>query len=352
MNNSQGHYNCSAEDGTRICHKHWYGPNCTVYCAPRNDSKGHYLCDHSDGSKMCHTNWYGRHCSTHCAPRNDSKGHYDCGPIDGSKICHQDWYGANCSVRCVSKDDATGHYTCDVSDGSKLCYKYWFGPNCTIFCRPQDSYQGHYTCHTETGHKVCIEGWEGEECLHGVTTGPPETVSPPTTAPRLESTEISFTSKLPSDSGILPIEKQSRSEARRTWMTKTRIGLISGGFALLLCLITIAVIVLLSCRSRHRKQPFQYRRQHNEKGNDLGNSLDRRASGRVNPATDVLSQYEMNDMFFKVQEVSWGEDGSRQVEDHLVMYNNPLFTKRDQIKSSVSTRQLALDSEWNVVFDL
>ena len=47
-----------------------------------------------------------------------------------------------------------------------------------------------------------------------------------------------------------------------------------------------------------------------------------------------------------------GEDGSRQVEDHLVMYNNPLFTKRDQIKSSVSTRQLALDSEWNVVFDL
>ena len=47
-----------------------------------------------------------------------------------------------------------------------------------------------------------------------------------------------------------------------------------------------------------------------------------------------------------------GEDGSRQVEDHLVMYNNPLFTKRDQIKSSVSTRQLAMDSEWNVVFDL
>lgn len=81
--------------------------------------------------------------------------------------------------------------------------------------------------------------------LSGVTTGPPETVSPPTTAPRLESTEISLTSELPSDSGILPIEKQSKSESRKTWMTKTRIGLISGGFALLLCLITIALIVLL-----------------------------------------------------------------------------------------------------------
>ena len=70
-------------------------------------------------------------------------------------------------------------------------------------------------------------------------------------------------------------------------------------------MVLTLVMISVSRRSRHRKQPFQYRRQHNEKGNDLGSSLDRRPSGRVNPATDVLSQYEMNDMFFKVQEVSW-----------------------------------------------
>lgn len=48
------------------------------------------------------------------------------------------------------------------------------------------------------------------------------------------------------------------------------------------------------------------------------------------------------------------EDGSRQVDDHLVMYNNPLFAAaREKGKSGGSgNRQLTLDSDWNVVFDL
>ena len=46
------------------------------------------------------------------------------------------------------------------------------------------------------------------------------------------------------------------------------------------------------------------------------------------------------------------EDGSRQVDDHLVMYNNPLFAAREKVNSGAGSRQLSLDSDWNVVFDL
>ena len=47
------------------------------------------------------------------------------------------------------------------------------------------------------------------------------------------------------------------------------------------------------------------------------------------------------------------EDGSRHVDDHLVMYNNPLFAPRKQKpKCGTSDKQLKLDNDWNVVFDL
>ena len=46
------------------------------------------------------------------------------------------------------------------------------------------------------------------------------------------------------------------------------------------------------------------------------------------------------------------EDGSRQVDDHLVMYNNPLFSAREEVKRGAGKKQLTLDSDWNVVFDL
>ena len=57
----------------------------------------------------------------------------------------------------------------------------------------------------------------------------------------------------------------------------------------------------LSCRSRTKKVP--YSRQHDEKET---RSLERKVSeGKVNPAADILSEYEMSDMFYKVQQVSW-----------------------------------------------
>lgn len=147
------------------------------------------------------------------------------------------------------------------------------------------------------------------------------------------------------------MDKQSKSTPQEGWLTKTRIGLITGGFAFLLLLTVGATIAFLSCRKKSSQVP--YKRQRCHKGNWKGNSVDRTARGTVNPATDV-SQYEMNDRLFKVQEVSWDDDGKRQVDDLLVMYNNPLFSKRNKVKRAADTHthQLTLDNDWNVVFDL
>lgn len=200
-------------------------------------------------------------------------------------------------------------------------------------------------------------------CIQKVTTTPaPERISSLSPLPstevktaelssvsstELKSTEYSISPLLPSE-GQGPVQEESRKTAKEGWMTNTRMGLIAGGFALLLCLCAIVMIALLSCRPRMKRVPYSRQRDKKEE-----RSLKRRNScGKVNPAADILSQYEMNDMFCKVQQVSWTEDGSRQVDDHLVMYNNPLFSAREQVKRGAGKKQLTLDSDWNVVFDL
>jgi len=58
------------------------------------------------------------------------------------------------------------------------------------------------------------------------------------------STEYSILPPLPSEKEV-PVQVESRKTAKEGWMTNTRIGLITGGFALLLCLCAIAMIALL-----------------------------------------------------------------------------------------------------------
>lgn len=41
------------------------------------------------------------------------------------------------------------------------------------------------------------------------------------------------------------VEKESRKADEEGWLTKTRIGLITGGFALLLCICAIIMIAML-----------------------------------------------------------------------------------------------------------
>jgi len=260
-------------------------------------------------------------------------------------------------------DGLAGHYSCDAADGSRLCYRHWYGPNCTLFCRPQNSSQGHYTCDEKTGQKICLEGWYGDLCLQKVTTTyAPNRITSPShlsstewktsepsliSSPELKSTQYSISPPITRE-GQVPVQKESRKTAKEGWMTKTNIGLITGGFALLLCLCAIVMIALLSCRPRMKRVPYSRQRDKKEE-----RSLKRRNScGKVNPAADINSQYEMSDVFLKVQQVSWTEDGSRQVDDHLVMYNNPLFSAQEKGGHGADNRQLTLDSDWNVVFDL
>lgn len=207
-----------------------------------------------------------------------------------------------------------------------------------------------------------MKGWQGEACRQRVTSTSHPSIRTPTslssfptekkttdhiiTTAFFPQTEMSTTESTEENSAV---EKESRKADEEGWLTKTRIGLITGGFALLLCICAIIMIAMLSCRTKAKRVP--YFRQKNE---TWKHSSERRASGRGNPlADDILTQYEMNEMFFKVQQVSWIEDGSRQVDDHLVMYNNPLFAPRKQKpKCGTSDKQLKLDNDWNVVFDL
>lgn len=86
----------------------------------------------------------------------------------------------------------------------------------------------------------------------------------------------------------------------------------------------------LSCRPKAKRVP--YFRQKNE---TRMHSSERRASGRVNPlADDILTQYEMNEMFFKVQQASWWVSFSAKkdwidfwwLESPLCWMSNAIYT--------------------------
>ncbi len=81
-----------------ICLPDYYGPECSVYCVPRDDSSGHYTCDETDGTKICLPDYYGPKCSVYCVPRNDFIGHFTCDETNGSKICMPGFGGVNCTM--------------------------------------------------------------------------------------------------------------------------------------------------------------------------------------------------------------------------------------------------------------
>lgn len=91
------------------------------------------------------------------------------------------------------------------------------------------------------------------------TTYAPERISSPSPLPstewksggpssvsstELKSTEYNIPPLLPSE-GQVPVQKESSKTAKEGWMTNTRMGLIAGGFALLLCLCAIVMIAFL-----------------------------------------------------------------------------------------------------------
>lgn len=54
------------------------------------------------------------------------------------------------------------------------------------------------------------------------------------------------------------VEKESRKADEEGWLTKTRIGLITGGFALLLCICAIIMIAMLRSVSLLYKLPVRF----------------------------------------------------------------------------------------------
>ncbi len=146
-----------------ICLPDYYGPECSVYCVPRNDSIGHYTCNETDGAKICLPDYYGPECSVYCVPRNDSSGHYTCDESDGTKICLPDYYEPECLVYCVPRNDFIGYYMCDETDGSKICMPGFGGENCT------DQFTVDTTIGAGDGELVCtvdLRGGTGSPNIH------------------------------------------------------------------------------------------------------------------------------------------------------------------------------------------
>ena len=46
-----GHYTCGV-NGEPVCHEHYYGDQCKLYCKGEDSDNGHYFCD-ENGSKVC-----------------------------------------------------------------------------------------------------------------------------------------------------------------------------------------------------------------------------------------------------------------------------------------------------------
>ena len=68
------------------CKSDYYGPACTTFCQARDDdTNGHFTCDPDDGSRVCLSNYYGPGCLTFCQPSET----YTCDQSDGSRICNE-----------------------------------------------------------------------------------------------------------------------------------------------------------------------------------------------------------------------------------------------------------------------
>ncbi|KAK3698606.1 hypothetical protein QZH41_014586, partial [Actinostola sp. cb2023] len=167
---------------------------------------------------------------------------------------------------------------------------------------------------------MCMEGWTGLNCKDEVITEPTPTAS-----------------QRP------PENKENRQESSKDPLDKLSLALILGGFLLLMC-VTVGVAIVI-CSRRQTKRPatpFPYLRYNNT---STQGSLDRHEAPPKAPEADaetkgqsqvpnLLSQYDddscrgQKEVVINLQEISWNEDGSRNVDEKLVMYNNPLFIEK------------------------
>ncbi|XP_032232843.2 protein draper [Nematostella vectensis] len=321
-------YTCQSTTGAKVCSQGWYGEDCSTFCKSRDsDWFGHFDCDRN-GSRVCHMYWHGPECKAYCKPhRNSTLGYYRCDD-HGNPVCERDWYGTKCTVYCRPRDDEEGHYSCGAVDGRRVCLEDWYGENCTVHCVADK--EGHFTCDGKTGQRVCLPGWGGQDCQQAL----------PTTLP----------SEVPTSP---PLTGKSSNQSSEGMFGDMELALILGGFILFIVLTTVTAVIVSSRRqSRSAARQFEYKRQTNSP--DLSRTdpssspvelhiptpqpapiLKASKKGAESSIKNLLAEYDdleaqksiNENVYITLKEVSWDDEGSRRVDNSLVMYNNPLFVE-------------------------
>ncbi|KAK7491942.1 hypothetical protein BaRGS_00016788, partial [Batillaria attramentaria] len=149
------------------CPLNYFGPQCDVYCYPRDDCSGHYTCDLLTGDQLCRDGYKGDNCEVlkTCsdAPclNGGSCSQYRSGSVDTFYCsCPQNFTGEVCQTLITTSTPTTTPSTKTASP----CPLNYFGLQCDVYCYPRDDCSGHYTCNQQTGEQLCRDGYKGDNC--------------------------------------------------------------------------------------------------------------------------------------------------------------------------------------------
>ncbi|KAL8625727.1 hypothetical protein ACOMHN_044002 [Nucella lapillus] len=191
-----------------MCDRFYYSDNCSVNCVPSDDCNGHYDCDATTGQRVCLRGWGGDGCNTQlsfdhgCTANQICEHGSTCVPYGNQQYyccCSRGYSGFNCETdidECatnpclnggICSQGLPGNYQCKCNDRYK-------GHDCEISKTCQDNpCQNQGRCNTlmagtvETFYCSCAPGYTGDLCEVMVTT-PSTTTTTTTTTPSTTTT--------------------------------------------------------------------------------------------------------------------------------------------------------------------
>ena len=108
-----------------MCHQHYHGEDCAIFCRDRDDAYGHYRCN-SKGIKECLEGWKGADCDKPQCRSGCNEQHGFCSRPDECQ-CRPGWTGPRCD-QCVEYPGCVHGYC--VSPWQCICNRNWGGILC------------------------------------------------------------------------------------------------------------------------------------------------------------------------------------------------------------------------------
>lgn len=114
-------YFCDILTGTRVCRPGYFVlPECQVHCVPL---AGQYQCSAENGSRICEKNFYTSTCEIECIPHPTN---YTCDPRSGRRVCQKHYFTEECNVFCQERSE--GFYDCNPDTGERECLDGYVDP--------------------------------------------------------------------------------------------------------------------------------------------------------------------------------------------------------------------------------